>query len=102
MTTVYGSNIETITSNSSTVRFRCKRESQKVLEYIHGCKEGALYGAWDFLQSNAKKEITDSLNENYKRGKYLDNVVSQALKEHSKSDESLKQAVAFKYKHFLS
>ena len=34
---------ETITSNTSTVRFRCKRESQNVLEYIHGGKEGALY-----------------------------------------------------------
>ena len=43
----------------------------------------------------------DSLIASYKRGKYLD-VVSQALKEHSKSDESLKQAVAFKYKNFLS
>ena len=110
---------ETITSNTSTVRFRCKRESQNVLEYIHGGKEGALYGAWDFLQSNAK-EMMDSLIASYKRGKYLD-VVSQALKEHSKSDESLtvdfgsseyyseklpeidcKQAVAFKYKNFLS
>ena len=46
--------------------------------------------------------MMDSLIESYKRGKYLDNVVSQALKEHSKSDESLKQAVAFKYKNFLS
>ena len=38
----------------------------------------------------------------YKRGNYLEDVVSQALKEHSKSDESLKQVVAFKYKNYLS
>ena len=84
------------------MRFRCKRESQNVFEYIHGDKEGALYGAWDFLQSNAKKEMMDSLIASYKKGKYLKDVVSQALKEHSNSDKSLKQAVIFKYKNFLS
>ena len=51
---------ETITSYTSSVRYRRRNESQNVLEYIHGGKEAAVYGAWDIVQTNAKKETTKS------------------------------------------
>ena len=38
--------LETIRSTSSSVRYRRRQESQNVLEYTHGGKDGAIYGAW--------------------------------------------------------
>ena len=37
-----------IDANSST-RYARRNETKDVLEYIHGGKEGAILGAWDFL-----------------------------------------------------
>jgi hypothetical protein len=61
-----------------------------------------VFGAWDFVSANAKKETMDDLIGGYKRGKYLQGVVSQAIKDYNSSYECLKQAVALKYKNFLS
>ena len=73
-----------------------------MLEYIHGGEEGALLGAWDVLAANAKKETMDTLIGKYKRGKYIQGVVTEAMKDYHQPEKSLKQAVAFKYQNFLS
>lgn len=84
------------------MRYRRRHETKNVLEYIHGGEEGALLGAWDFVAANAKKEMMDTLFVKYRRGKYLEGVVNDAMKEYSQSKGSLTQAVAFKYQNILS
>ena len=71
------------------------------LEYIHGGEEGAVLGAWDVVSLGASPELMKTLIGNYKRGKFLQNVVTHALNEYHESDQSLKQAIAFKYQNFL-
>ena len=93
---------ETISSTLSSTRYRRRQESNNVLEYIHGGEEGAVLGAWDVVSSGASPELMKTLIGNYKRGKFLQNVVTHALKEYHESDQSLKQAIAFKYQNFLS
>ena len=72
------------------------------MEYVHGGEEGAVLGAWDVVSSGASPELMKTLIGNYKRGKFLQNVVTHALKQYSESNQSLKQAIAFKYHNFLS
>ena len=74
-TTTFG----TITSNTSTVRFRCKRKSQNVLEYIHGGRGSIVWSLGLPTVQCKEDDLMDSLSS-YKRGKYLEDVVSQALK----------------------
>ncbi len=94
--------LETITNTDSSTRYRRRKETKNVLEYIHGGEEGALLGAWDFVAANMKKEMTDNLIGKYKRGKYLESIIGEAMKEFNKSTSSMAQAVAFKYQNFLS
>ena len=44
----------------------------------------------------------DTLLGKCRRGKYLQGVINQALKDHNNSKASLTQALAFKYQNFLS
>ena len=44
----------------------------------------------------------DNLIGKYTRGKYLEGIVTEAMKGFSQSENSLTQAVAFKYENFLS
>ena len=94
--------LETITNADSSTRYRRRKETKNVLEYIHGGEQGALLGAWDFVAANMKKEMMDNLIGKYKRGKYLEGIVGEAMKEFNKSTSSMAQAVAFKYQNFLS
>ena len=94
--------LETISSTSSSVRYRRSQETRNLLEYIHGGEEGAIVGAWDFVAADATKETMDTLVSKYRRGKYLEGVISHALKEFSNSKEALTQAIALKYNNFLS
>ena len=93
--------LSTITDSQSSVRYRRRQETKDVLEYIHGGK-GAIFGAWDFATANASKDTMDTLLAKYKRGKYLESVLSKAMKDSSESEGALTQAIALKYHNFLS
>ena len=43
---------EMVTNVNSSNRYR-RHETKNVLEFIHGGKEGSLYGAWDYVSSTA-------------------------------------------------
>ena len=91
-----------IYDGSNSTRYRRRKESADILNYIHGGEEAAILGAWDFVASTAPKDIMDKLIGSYKRGKYLEGVFGKAVSDFSNSEEALKQAVAMKYKNFLS
>ena len=94
--------LEHITSRTSSLRFRRRKETKNVLEYIHGGEEGSLIGAWDYLAANAPKELMDDLIGKYKRGKYLEGIAAEVMKGLSQSESSMTQAISFKYENFLS
>ena len=95
-------NSEMIYNASNSTRYRRRKESADILIYIHGGEEAAIIGAWDFLASNASKDVMDKLIGSYRRGKYLEGVSGRAVTDFNNSEEALKQAVALKYKNFLS
>ena len=80
--------LEHITSRTSSLRFRRRKETKNVLEYIHGGEEGSLIGAWDYLAANAPKELMDDLIGKYKRGKYLEGIATEVMKGLSQSESS--------------
>ena len=94
--------LETITNGKSATRYRRREETKNVLEFIHGGEDGALFGAWDFLSANAPKETMENLIGKYKRGKYMEGIVRQTVKELTQTNSSLSQAVALKYNNFFS
>ena len=94
--------LETITNGKSATRYRRREETKNVLEFIHGGEDGALFGAWDFLSANAPKETMENLIGKYRRGKYVEGIVIQTVKELTQTNSSLSQAVALKYNNFLS
>ena len=40
---------EMVRNINSSTRYRRRQETKNVLEFIHGGKEGSLYGAWDYV-----------------------------------------------------
>ncbi len=62
----------------------------------------AALGVWDFASGNAPKEITDNLISRYKRGKYVEGIVRQTVKDYMQSNNSLPEATNLKYRNFLS
>jgi hypothetical protein len=86
----------------NSTRYRRRKESADILNYLHGGEEAAILGAWDFIAAYASKDIMDKLIGSYKRRKYLEGVFGKAVNDFSNSEEALKQAVALKYKNFLS
>ena len=91
-----------IQNRKYNTRFRRKEETSNMLQFIHGGEEGSLYGAWDYLASNAPTEIMDKLISGYKRGKYLQGIFGRASDLFNKSEDAIKQAVAMKYHNHLS
>ena len=87
--------------NSST-RYRRRKETEKALKFIHGGECGSLYGAWDYIVTNDSKEFVTDLIVGYKRGKHLQQIFGNAMKEYQMSPEAMKQAIATKYQNFLS
>ena len=94
--------LETITNAKSGTRYRRRDETKNVLEFIHGGEDGALFGAWDFLSGNAPKEMMEDLISRYKRGKYVEGIVRQTVKDYMQSNNSLPEATNLKYRNFLS
>ena len=93
---------EMVTNVNSSTRYRRRQETKKVLEFIHGGKEGSLYGAWDYVSSSADNQTTDKLISGLKRGKYLQCLFDKTMKQYQNSEEALKQAVLMKFQNFLS
>ncbi|KAL9959485.1 hypothetical protein ACROYT_G032812 [Oculina patagonica] len=93
---------EMVNNPHSSTRYRRRQETKNILEFIHGGEEGSIYGAWDYLQSNATKDQMEKFIGSYKRGRFLQGVFGRAMKEYGNSEEALKQAVAMKYQAFLS
>ncbi|XP_022806312.1 uncharacterized protein LOC111343412 [Stylophora pistillata] len=93
---------EMVNNPKSSTRYRRRQETRNILEFIHGGEQGAIYGAWDFIASCAKKEIMEKLITCHKRGRSLQGVFRKAMKEYGTSEEALKQAVSIKYQAFLS
>lgn len=93
---------EMINDYKSSTRYRRREETKRILEFIHGGSEPSLYGAWDFLASNASEEIMTKLMSSYKRGRLIKGIFGKAISEYQKSEEALKQSIALKYQCFLS
>ena len=53
--------------NSST-RCRGRNDTVRAIQFIHGGKSGSIYGAWDYIVTNASKEVVSELIVGYKRG----------------------------------
>ena len=94
--------LDMITDGNSSTRFRRREETKNVLQYIHGGEKGATFGAWDFLSANASKATMEELIGKYKRGKYIEGIVKQTVKDFTQSNNSLSEAISLKYKNFLS
>ena len=93
---------EMINNPHSSTRYRRRRETKNVLDFFHGGEEASLYGAWDYLSSSASESLIENFLGNYKRGRFLQGVFGKAVKGFSNSEGALKQAVAMKYRTFLS
>ena len=93
---------ELVTKVNSSTRYRRRHETRNVLEFIHGGKERALYGAWDYVSFSSDNQTMDKLISGFKRGKYLQGLLKKTMKDYQNSEESLKQAVLMKYQNFLS
>ena len=93
-----------VTNVNSGTRYRRTHETNNVLEFIHGGKEGALYGAWDYVSFiiSSDNQTMDKLISGFKGGKYLQALLNKTMKDFQNSKESLKQAVLMKYQNFLS
>ena len=63
---------ESINDSSCTRRYNRQRETKKMLEYIHGGSDGALFGAWDFLVKYARKELVEKCILAFKKGKFIE------------------------------
>ena len=90
-----------IYSNSST-RYARHNETKDVLEYIHGGKEGAILGAWDFLSKYADSTELEAMILKYKKGKWFEKLYGHFSSQYNKTEDGLNQAVATKYNLHLS
>ncbi|KAK3745923.1 hypothetical protein QZH41_010220 [Actinostola sp. cb2023] len=91
-----------INDRNSSTRYRRRKETEKALKFIHGGESGSFYGAWDYIVANAPKELVSELLIGYKRGKHIQQLFGEAMKEHQLSPEAMKQAIGMKYQNFLS
>ena len=55
-----------IYDGSNSTRYQRRKESADILNYIHVGEDAAILGAWDFVASNASKDIMDKLIGSYK------------------------------------
>ena len=79
--------------NSST-RYARRNETKDVLEYIHGGKEGAILGAWDFLPKYADSTELEAMILKYKKGKWFEKLCGHFSSQYNKTEDGLNQAVA--------
>ena len=56
-----------ITNVNSSTKYRRRQETKNVLEFIHGRKEGSIYGAWGYISSTADNQTMEKLISGLKR-----------------------------------
>ena len=93
---------EMINDHASSTRYKRRQETDEVLTYIHGGRNGAILGAWDFVSAHISQSLLDKLISSYKRGKYLQGIFGKAVKNYCQSEDAMKKAVAIKYQNYLS
>ena len=93
---------ETINNTSNSTRYKRREETRNQLEYIHGGKEGAIYGAWDFLCASASNDLIERLIVSFRRGNFIQKLYGKFTKTFQNSEAALKQALAKKYASYLS
>ena len=81
----------------SSTRYRRRNETKNILEYIHGGREAAVYGASDYLTNAVGSSRLEELLLNFKRGKFIEKLHGKFNKVIEKSDTAIKKAVATKY-----
>ena len=59
-------------SSVNTTRYRRRKETKDLLEFVHGGESGAVYGAWDYLSKSCDEDMLEWFLINYKRGKSLE------------------------------
>ena len=91
-----------INDASSSTRYRRRKESKNMLEYIHGGANGALNGAWDFLTSSTSYEQLEKMLLEFKKGKFIEKLQGKFTNAIEKSDVALKKALAVKYATYMS
>ena len=76
---------------TSSTRYRRRTETTNILEYIHGGKEAAIYGAWDYLTNAVGSTYLENLLLKFKRGKFIEKLHGKFNKAIEKSDISVKK-----------
>ena len=71
---------EMVTNVNSSTRYRRRHETKNFLEFIHGGKEGALYGTWDYVSFSSDNQTMDKLISGFKLGKYLQGLLNKTMK----------------------
>ena len=62
-------NEDMISKTSNSTRYYRRKETKDILEYLHGGKEGAIFGAWDFLCHQASSAQLEKFILEHKKGK---------------------------------
>ena len=91
-----------ISDVSSSTRYRRRKETKNMLEYIHGGANAALHGAWDFLTSSTSYQQLEKFLVDFKKGKFIEKVQGKFTNVIEKSDAALKKALAVKYATYMS
>ncbi|XP_078680446.1 uncharacterized protein LOC144915706 [Branchiostoma floridae x Branchiostoma belcheri] len=82
--------------------YRRRKETNDMLSFIHGDLDGAILGAWEFVCAFATPDQVDKFITEYRKGKYLQGKFNSLTKKFESSDQSINQAIALKYRGFLS
>jgi len=90
---------EMVGDSSSSTRYRRRKETINILEYIHGGSNGAIFGAWDFLTNSLKYEQLKDLLK-LKKGKFIEKLQGKFTGAYARSDTALKKAPATKYSSY--
>ncbi|CAH1248743.1 Hypp8370 [Branchiostoma lanceolatum] len=73
-----------------------------MLSFIHGDLDGAILGATETICAFATPHQVDKFIVDYKKGKYLQGKFNTLTKKFESTDGSMNQAIALKYRGFLS
>ncbi|XP_066293099.1 uncharacterized protein [Branchiostoma lanceolatum] len=82
--------------------YRRRKETKDMLSFIHGDLDGAILGAWETICAFATPHKVDKFIVDYKKGKYLQGKFNTLTKKFESTDGSMNQAIALKYRGFLS
>ena len=66
----FPTSFEMINDHASSTRYKRGQETDDVLTYIHGGRNGAILRACAFVSTHTSQSLLDKLISSYKRGKY--------------------------------